>query len=123
MTRVLLFVGIGGFIGSIARILCQQYAQRFLPFDFPTGTIAVNVLGSFAIGLIYGLADQRSFFTPEIKLFLTAGLCGGFTTFSSFTYESLNLLRSGQISMALIYIIASNTIGLAAVIAGYYAGK
>ena len=84
MGRILFFIGVGGFIGAIARILCQQYAQRYFHFDLPIGTIAVNIIGSFVIGLVYGLADQRTFSPPEIKLFLTAGLCGGFTTFSSF---------------------------------------
>ena len=123
MGRIFFLIGIGGYVGAIARILCQQYAQRYLPFDFPIGTIAVNILGSFAIGLVYGLADHRNFFTPEIKLFLTAGLCGGFTTFSSFSYESFNLLRSGEVASALLYMALSNGTGLLSVAVGFYIGK
>ena len=123
MGRMFFLIGIGGFIGAIARILSQQYAQRYLPFDFPIGTIAVNIVGSFAIGLVYGLAEHRNFFTPEIKIFLTAGLCGGFTTFSSFTYESFNLLRSGELASALLYMALSNGTGLLSVVAGFYLTK
>src|SRR5205814_10615101 len=99
----LLFIGIGGFFGSIGRILSQTLAQRYFPIDFPVGTIVVNIAGSFLAGLIYGLAEHRGFLSPQTRLFLLSGVCGGFTTFSSFSLETLNLLHQSQFGAAAIY--------------------
>lgn len=120
MSRTFFLIAIGGALGSIGRIVSQQFAQRYFPFDFPVGTIAVNIVGSFVIGLVFGLSDHRHFFSPQTRLFLTAGLCGGFTTFSSFSYETLNLIRTGEFIEALLYIGVSIVSGLAAAAAGYY---
>jgi CrcB protein len=123
MVRTFLLIGLAGGIGSIARLVSQQLAQRYFPLDFPVGTIAVNLLGSFIIGLVYGLADHRTILSAETKLILTAGLCGGFTTFSSFSYETLNLIRTGEVAEALLYIGISLVSGFLAVVAGFYLGK
>lgn len=122
ITKIAL-VGLGGCIGTIARYCIVQYSGKVFSADFPYGTLAVNIIGSLVIGLIYGLADGRNLFTPEVKLFLTAGLCGGFTTFSSFSYESFDLFRSGQVATALLYMGLSNGTGLLAVVAGYYLSR
>jgi CrcB protein len=123
MYRAFLLVGIGGFIGSVARIISQQLAQRYFPLDFPVGTLVVNVFGSFVIGLVYGLSEHHNFFSAETKLFLTAGLCGGFTTFSSFSYEALNLMRTGEYFSAALYVLIGIVTGLLFVFLGFYLGK
>ena len=123
MVRTFLLIGLAGAVGSIARLISQQLAQRYFPVDFPVGTIAVNLIGSFIIGLVYGLADNRTLLSAETKLVLTAGLCGGFTTFSSFSYEALNLIRTGEVVEALLYVAISLASGFLAVVAGFYLGK
>ena len=123
MYRAFLLVGIGGFIGSIARIISQQLSQRYFPLDFPVGTLTVNIIGSLVIGLVYGISEHHNFFSAETKLFLTAGLCGGFTTFSSFSYEALNLMRTGEYSAALLYVLFGVLSGILFVFLGFYLGK
>ncbi len=73
----LLLVGFGGGIGSIARFLCQKYIYALYPHTFPTGTFLVNILGCFLIGLFYGLAEKGNLMTPEWRILLTTGFCGG----------------------------------------------
>ena len=86
MLRTLLFIGMGSFIGGIARFLLARWVQGGTGSSFPFGTLAVNVLGCLAIGLLYGIFERGNLMNPDLRLFLTVGLCGGFTTFSrSFT--------------------------------------
>jgi CrcB protein len=94
VTRLLL-VCAGGALGSGARYLVSTWAARALGADFPRGTLIVNVLGSFLLALLLGLAGTREAITPEARLFLGAGVLGGFTTYSSFNYETLALLERG----------------------------
>ncbi len=122
LTKIVL-VGLGGCIGSIARYMIVQYSVKTVAADFPYGTLAVNIIGSLMIGLIYGINEHKQFFDPETTLFLTVGICGGFTTFSSFGLESFNLLRSGQVMTALLYITISNIAALLSVFSGYYIAK
>ncbi|ABS27781.1 CrcB protein [Anaeromyxobacter sp. Fw109-5] len=91
----LLLVCAGGALGSGARYLVSTWAARALGADFPRGTLIVNVLGSFLLALLLGLAGTREAITPEARLFLGAGVLGGFTTYSSFNYETLALLERG----------------------------
>lgn len=122
--KIILLAGSGGFIGSVARYGLQQLTQRLVPGIFPLGTLLVNITGCFAIGLIYGFAGRQVLFSSDWKLFLAIGLCGGFTTFSSFSYENIRLLQDGHALQALIYITASIIIGLAVTYAGILlAGK
>jgi CrcB protein len=116
--KTILLIGSGGFIGSIARYGLQQLAQKLLHWTFPTGTLIVNLIGCFAIGLVFGLADRSDRLTEDWKLFLAVGICGGFTTFSSFSYENIKLLREGAYGQALLYIAASLLFGLALTYAG-----
>lgn len=103
MSRILIIIGIGGFIGSVARYLSQQYFQKHFPSSFPYGTMWVNITGCFLIGVIYALSEKGNILTPEWRLFLATGFCGGFTTFSTFSYENISLLRDGQYFYAAIY--------------------
>ena len=87
--------------------------------SFPYGTMAVNIVGCLAIGCLNGLAETRQMFAPEARLFLLVGLLGGFTTFSTFGYETLALLRDAEIGAALANVIVQVTIGLLCVWLGY----
>jgi CrcB protein len=119
----LLAVGIGGFCGSIARYWLTGVVQRHASSVFPYGTMAVNVLGCLAIGLIWGLVEYRQWFSPDVRLFLTVGILGGFTTFSAFGYETFMLLRDGEYLPALANVTVSVVAGLAAVMAGWSVAK
>jgi CrcB protein len=123
MIREILLVGAGSAIGGILRLLAGKAAMQFFQNPFPIATFAVNISGSFLIGLLYALYGKTGNISPSVLLFLTTGLCGGFTTFSSFTYENLLLLRSGQYLMAVVYIGGSLILGLLAVFTGYAIGK
>jgi CrcB protein len=112
----LLLVGAGGFIGSILRYLASGYVQQWMQTaSFPFGTLAVNVLGCLAIGFLSQLADARGVFTPETRALVFVGVLGGFTTFSTFSNESLNLLRGNEVFPALANIAAHLLLGLGAV--------
>lgn len=115
MTNILL-VGIGGFIGSIMRYLVSGYVQQTSKsVDFPYGTLAVNIIGCFVIGVLAQLAESRGMFTTESRLLVFVGILGGFTTFSSFGNETFNLVRDNQMMSAFANIGANVVIGLFAV--------
>jgi fluoride exporter len=97
-----LWVALGGALGSIARYACSGAAVRWLGAGFPYGTLFVNVSGSFAIGLLAALvaSDGRPSLSPDARAFVLVGVLGGFTTFSSFSLETLNLMRSGALGAA-----------------------
>lgn len=114
MNNVLL-VGVGGFLGSILRYLLSGYVQQSSKSIFPYGTLAVNVTGCFAIGFLAQLAENRGVFSSEARAFVFIGILGGFTTFSSFGNESLNLARDAQWLNALANIGLNVFLGLLAV--------
>jgi CrcB protein len=116
--KSILIVGLGGGAGSILRYLCQKWVYQFYPHPFPWGTFFVNIAGCFLIGIFYSLSEKSAMFTPEWRLLLTTGFCGGFTTFSAFAFENLNLMRTGDTTYFFIYIVASVVLGIAAVLAG-----
>ena len=115
MTNILL-IGIGGFIGSILRYLTSGYVQQMSKtIDFPYGTLAVNLIGCFIIGFLSQLAEDRGVFTNQSRLFVFTGFLGGFTTFSSFGNETLNLARDSQMVNAIANVGANVILGLLAV--------
>jgi len=116
--KLLLAIGTGSFIGGISRYLLSQIIQSKFLSAFPFGTLAVNILGCFLIGLVFGLSERGNI-NQEWRLFLGTGVLGGFTTFSAFSNETFGLLRSGQLSYASLYILASVFIGLLATFIGY----
>lgn len=110
------FVGIGSFIGGVLRYLLSTWVHRLLDNPwFPYGTLAVNGLGCLAIGFLAGLAESRAAFTPEVRLFVFVGVFGGFTTFSSFAFETFALVRDTQSHAALLNVGLQLALGLAAV--------
>ena len=112
----ILLVGAGGFLGSILRYVLSGWVHRILDNPwFPYGTLAVNVTGSLVIGFLAGLADSRSFFSSEARLFVFIGLLGGFTTFSSLTIETFSLARSAQQLAAVMNLALQIFLGLLAV--------
>jgi fluoride exporter len=116
--RPLLFVGIGGGLGSMLRYLIQVFVGRHVPLVFPLGTFLVNISGCFLIGLFYSLANKYTGFSPEWRLFLITGICGGYTTFSTYSYDGLMLLKQGSGLSFLIYVVGSVVLGLLATFAG-----
>lgn len=116
--RVLFMIGIGGFIGSIGRYGLAQFIQNRFLAVFPYGTLSVNIIGCFIIGLVYALSE-RTTLQPEWRLFLATGLCGGFTTFSAFSLETINLLRDGEFFLSALYVLFSVAIGLLATFLGF----
>ena len=124
MLQQLLYVGAGGFIGSALRFLVGGWAQRLAPMGgFPVGTLAVNVIGCLAIGLLGGLADQRQVLDAGQRLFLMVGVLGGFTTFSSFALETLGLTQDGDLFRALLNFLLQLVLGFSAAAAGYMAAR
>lgn len=114
-----LLVGAGGFVGAALRFGVSGGVQRLAGFSsFPYGTLAVNVLGCLAIGLLSGLAESRQVLTPEARLLILIGLLGSFTTFSTFGYETLTLLRDGVLLRAAANVALQVGLGLGAAWAG-----
>ncbi len=111
-------VGAGGFLGSAARYLVQGLVYRFLPADFPYATFFINVSGCFAIGFLGVVAQERFLIGPGGRLFLMVGILGGYTTFSTFGYETLELLRGGSAILAALNAVGQVVVGLLAVWAG-----
>jgi len=116
MLKNFLLVGLGGAIGSMLR-----YAISLLVTvkQFPYGTFIVNIAGSFIIGAVLALSLKNELFSNNWKIFLATGICGGFTTFSAFAAENMALLQSGKYGIALMYILASLLLGIAAVVLGF----
>ena len=113
-----LWIGLGGFIGANARYFLQQWAANQWGPDFPYGTLLANVSGSFAIAFFLTLTTGRLTISPEVRLFVTVGFLGGFTTFSSFAYETFSLVGQNGWGAAVFNFISNNLLGLAAVLLG-----
>jgi CrcB protein len=123
MIKQLLLIGTGGFIGSVARYLVSRLSSHIDWFSVPVGTLIVNVLGSLLIGFLIGISEKSPILTVEWRMFLMVGLCGGFTTFSSFSGENLALLRNGQVLPLILYTAMSIILGFTAVYLGYISTK
>jgi CrcB protein len=112
-----LFVALGGIIGSVSRYLLGLIPVK-ASSGFPVITFIINVVGAFAIGLIAGALQKNSTLNPQLVLLLKVGVCGGFTTFSTFSLESLTLMQNGHVTTAVLYIGASVLFGILAVLCG-----
>ena len=118
MYRSILLIAVGSCIGGVSRFLCQQFVQKHFPSSIPLGTLSVNIIGCFIIGIIYGLANKSNIISPELRIFIATGFCGGYTTFSSFAYENISLIQEGEFYYMGLYILLSLVVGFAAVYAG-----
>jgi len=115
----LLWVAVGGAIGATARYLLGGLIHRFTSPFFPYGTLTVNLVGCFLFGIVIGLADERFVIGPTGRVFLLIGVLGGFTTFSTYTYETLQLLRDGELGRALVNMGGQVVGGLVVLWAAY----
>ena len=118
MNRTIILIGLGGLLGSIARYLAASFFTKIFSSSFPYGIFIVNIIGCLLIGIIYGLSERFNWFTPDLRIFLATGFCGGFTTFSAFAIENINLLQTSQYLTFALYSIGSFTIGLLAAYGG-----
>lgn len=117
--KIILAIGLGSCLGGIARYLLGQFVQHKFLSTFPYGTLSVNLIGCFLIGIVFALGE-RGVVSVEWRFFLATGFLGGFTTFSSFSNEAIGLFRTGQMFQAFTYILSSVVIGLLATFAGIY---
>ena len=117
-----LVIGMGGFLGANARYLVAGWAARHFGVIFPYGTFIINISGSFILGLFMSLLQDRAFIHPNYRSFFAIGFLGAYTTFSTFTYESLRLLQDGSFFLALVNILGSVVVGLLGVFLGFVLG-
>jgi CrcB protein len=118
MLQTILLVGSGGFIGSVMRYMVQYYMEKSLTSTFPWGTIIANIAGSFIIGIVFALAEKGNLMNVEWRIFLAVGICGGFTTFSSFAYNNLTMLNERAWGSLLLNIGGNLFLGILAVYLG-----
>lgn len=123
MVKSLFIAGLGGFIGTVLRFLVSRYFQIHSTSLFPWGTFTVNLVGCLLIGIFYGLSERTDWITPEWRIFLTVGICGGFTTFSSFSNDAFLLIQDKEWMRMVLYMSFSFFLGLVAVYIGRFITK
>ncbi|MFO7752617.1 MAG: fluoride efflux transporter CrcB [Desulfobacteraceae bacterium] len=121
IVQKILLVGVGGFIGSVLRYLLAGWSQAlFKTLVFPFGTFVVNVSGCLVIGALAGWTGNFQFLTPQVRLFLLMGVLGSFTTFSTFGYETMAMLKNGDLPFALLNVFTHVILGTGAAFAGFF---
>jgi fluoride exporter len=121
--QFVLAVAVGGAIGSVARYLVAIGSGKIFGINFPWGILIINVTGSFLIGVFVGLFATKWDLPQSIRIFLTVGICGGYTTFSTFSLDSYYLMERGQLLMALAYMIGSVVLSISALVGGLYLAR
>lgn len=116
----ILYVGLGGFIGASLRYLVSTWFAKIMGTQFPYGTLVVNIVGAFLIGFIMELSLNTDLVTPESRLFLTTGIMGGLTTFSTFSYETMNMIGEGSYFLGSMNIMLNLSLSVLGVIIGKY---
>ena len=116
-------VGVGGFVGSIARFWLASYVGQRMGTRFPYGTFLINVSGSFLIGLVMTILTERTHLSPTYRYLIPIGFIGGYTTFSTFEYETLRAIQDGQFTIGLLNIVLSVLVGFLMVWTGAMVGK
>jgi fluoride exporter len=116
MLKNFLLVGLGGGIGAMLRYLFSSFIKHN---TFPYNTLLINIVGSLLIGIVFGLSEKSNVISNELKLFLATGICGGFTTFSAFSVENMQMLKDGNYVTAGVYIFISVLLCIVAVFAGF----
>ncbi len=117
------YIALGSALGGVLRYLLGGAIQRAAGPGFPVGTMIVNLSGSFLLGFLLRYATHPPSLTPEVRAFLTVGICGGYTTFSTFSAETVTLMQDGQWAKAITYALGSVVLALAATAAGFAAGQ
>lgn len=120
MIQNIIMVALGSCCGGVLRWLVSQFFQKFSFYHYPLGTFTVNVIGCFCIGLFYALFEKYNIGNQSVRLFLTVGFCGSFTTFSTFINENISLLQNNNYVVSLIYLCLSIFLGMAAMLLGAY---
>ena len=123
MVQKIIFLLIAGALGTLFRYLLTTYIQKLSGSDFPIGTMTVNVIGCFVVGLLWALLEGKISFSEEMRLVLFVGFMGAFTTFSTFIFESNMLIKNSQYLYAFGNIILQNIVGIAAVYGGLQLGR
>jgi CrcB protein len=118
-----LWIGVGGFIGAVARYQLDSLVSRHARSDFPWGTLVVNLSGCFLLGVLFTLSSGRLDAYPSLRPALTVGVVGAYTTFSTFSLQAVRLTEDGQIALAAGYVAASVVVGLVAAWAGMATGR
>jgi CrcB protein len=121
--RLIAAVAIGGALGSVARYLLGAFIQDRVATALPVGTLVINVVGSVLLGFFVQVGLESAAFSPEIRFFLTTGFCGGFTTFSTFSYETLKLVEDGEYGTASLYVTSSVVLSLVGCAIGMAAAR
>ncbi|MGN6617237.1 MAG: fluoride efflux transporter CrcB [Ilyomonas sp.] len=121
--KIFFSVCLGGAVGSFLRYVVSVLLVRGSAHGFPLATFTVNIIGSFLIGLFFAMTQRYEWFSPQLRLFFITGFCGGLTTFSTFAYENLSLLQSGNITLFIAYSVGSFVLSMLAVLAGIYVLK
>jgi CrcB protein len=116
--KALLLVFVGGGLGSVARYLIFRWVTGLHQLNFPFGTLVVNIGACFVLGIVVGLADHKQFLSSDARIFWSLGFCGGFSTFSTFSAETLGLFQQPAVMNGVVYILASVVLCLIATIAG-----
>jgi CrcB protein len=120
---LILAIAAGSALGGVARYLLGGWVQRLSDGPFPMGTLLVNITGSFVLGFILRFTLDSAAVSPETRAFLTIGFCGGYTTFSTFSYETARLLEDGEWTRAAVYIGASAVLSIIGTIAGFHVAR
>ncbi len=120
---LVIYVALGGALGSVARFLLSTAVHRYAAPGFPYGTFTVNIIGCAVFGVIIGLAEHRIDLTPAVRAFFLVGVLGGFTTFSAFTFDTAELLRTAAFFRAAFNVLGQIAFGLVALRLGYLAAK
>ena len=119
--KLLVLMG-GGALGTLFRYIISGLPHRYTETVFPWGTLLVNISGAFLIGLIWGVFEERGI-SPNIRIFIFIGILGGFTTFSTFALETMNLFKEGAVKLAFLNILANNLLSIVLVFGGFFLAK
>ena len=120
---MLWYIAAGSAIGGVSRYLVGGFVQRLAAGTFPLGTLLINIAGSFLLGMILRYGVETPTLSPEVRAFLTIGFCGGYTTFSTFSYETVALMEDGQWPRAALYVLLSVVLSLFATFLGFAAAR